>query len=542
MLIILALVLAGLQEFLYQLSEARIREDAEGGLMTFKKPGDLSVGAFFTWKYAPIMTFVFYGILWQMTDFDVKRLEPYYQLSKKTGATAAESLNMDYLTFMSWLVPLRALRHKQYAVIYSSLSTLVASSLVPVLQSASIVTYPKKVDRKVDSWKSIRVDGRWSRALSASLIFVAFAGAALMYAMRRKSGLQSDPQGIAGIAAMATKSHILADFRGLEAAPLNKIHKQLRQRRYILHKSSFWQGEFIRNSREKIHEHGSDPRPLMLRKRSGIPFIAFIIGVAVAIPILMFMTSAGFIIEDLPFLMTALATVIRILWNTMNCDVRMLQPFYILAKRHAPAKTLTLDYSGTNPLLLPFKALMNRHFLVFLVALGSILAELLTVCVSSINVDGQRFIPGQGRVEDGDKTPDNIDRYDTEQTFRSFWSSFVLAMAILIYLVIVALLTYIRRSHKFMPRQIGSIASVLAFIHQSKMLKDFIDTEKFDTNQMTKHLEKSKKTYGLGWIHGRHGDDGLGIDEEEILSDYKYGVDRSQVRIQGHEVGNWAEY
>jgi len=543
MLIFIALLLAGIQEFLCQLSIRRIKEDPDkGGLKTFWKPGELSVTEFFTWQYAPIMTFVFYGILWQMTDFDVKRLEPYYQLSKKSGATAGESLNMDYLTFMSWLVPLRALRHKQYAVIYSSLSTLIASSLVPVLQSASIVTHPPKSERvgKGMKLKSIRVDPPWSRAVTACLIFVAFSGGALMYAMRRKSGLQSDPKGIAGIAAMATKSHILTDFRGLDTAPLEKIHKQLRHRRYILHKSSLWQGEFIRNNREKIHEQGSDPRPLMLRKRAGVPFIAYMIVVTAAIPVFMFVDTAGIITEKLPFLMTGLATIIRILWNTMNCDVRMLQPFWILAQRHAPAKTLTLDYTGTNPLLLPFKAMFNGHFLVMLVAFGSILAELLTVCVSSISVDGKKFIPGHGDVDKGDL--EDIDRHNTEQTFRSFWSSFVLTIGILIYLITIASLTYTKRSQKIMPRQIGSIASVLAFIHQSRMLMHFIDTEKYDSGKMTRHLEQKGKTFALGWISGRDGDDHLGIDEEEILSEYQYGKDWTKTRILGHQVGAWEHY
>ena len=58
--------------------------------------------------------------------------------------------------------------------------------------------------------------------MSGSLLVVAFCGAALMYAMRRKSGLLSDPKGIAGIAAMATKSHILTDFHGLDSAPIDK--------------------------------------------------------------------------------------------------------------------------------------------------------------------------------------------------------------------------------------------------------------------------------------------------------------------------------
>ena len=203
MLTFIALALAAVQEFLCQKSITA--EKNKHGLAQFEKADELSLAAFFTWKYAPIIIFVFYGILWQMSDFEVKRLEPYYQLSQKTGATAGESLNMDYLTFMSWLVPLRALRHKQYAVIWSSLGTLVGSSLVPVLQSASIKVSPPKEERDSDELKYILIDPPWSRAVSGCLVFVAICGAALMHAMRRKSGLLSNPQGIAGIAAMATR-------------------------------------------------------------------------------------------------------------------------------------------------------------------------------------------------------------------------------------------------------------------------------------------------------------------------------------------------
>lgn len=540
-LIIVALLLAGLQEFLCQLSIKRAKADPDDGLIKFKKAGDLSVAEYFTWKYAPVLFFVIYGIFWQITDFEVKRLEPFYQLSKKTGATAAESLNMDYLTFMSWLVPLRALRHKQFAVIYVSLATLVASSLVPILQSASVNMYPPQRDRKSDGWKSIRIDPAWSRAVTACLIFVAICGCVLMYEMRRKSGLLSDPKGIAGIAAMATRSHILADFHGLDTAPLDRIHKQLRHRRYILHKSSLWQGEYIRNSKEKIHESGSDPRPLMLRRRAGIPYIFGIILFLAALPIFMFVEGANVVTETLPFLLTAIATGIKLVWGTMNCDIRMLEPFYILSHRKAPARVLTLDYTGTNPIFLPIKALLNRHYIVALVGVGSILAEVLTVCVSSFSVDGKKFIPGRGGNESDDED-DEHDRYNTDETFRSFWISFTLVLLILITLVLIAALVYVRRSQKFMPRQIGTMASVLAFIHQSKMLTNFIDTEKFDSTQMTKYLEKQGKTYALGWFSGRDGDDHCGIDEEEILAEYKYGVDWTKTRLQGGQIGTWEHY
>lgn len=536
MLVLIALALAGLQEFLCQMSMKKARDG--GGLAEFIKADDLSLVKFFTWKYAPIVAFVFYGILWQMSDFEVKRLEPYYQLSRRTGATAGESLNMDYLTFMSWLVPLWALRHRQYAVIWSSLGTLIASSLVPVLQSASITVFPSKDDRVSDQPKYVRIDPPWSRAVSASLIVVAFCGAALMYAMRRRSGLLSNPQGIAGTAAMATRSHILTEFHGLDEAPLDKIHTQLRHRRYILHKSSLWQGEYIRNSTEKLHEHSADPRPLMLRLVSGIPFVAFIVLVTAAIPVFTFIEKTSIVTEKIPFLLTGLATIVKILWNTMNCDVRMLQPFYILSKRRAPPKTLTLDYAGTNPLFLPIIAIINRHWLVALVAFGSILAEVLTVCVSSLTVDGTRFIPGHGG--DDDKKQDPNDRHNQDQTFRSFWVSLALSILILFYLISIAILTYMRRSHKFMPRQIGTMASVLAMIHQSNMLtQSFVDTEKLTSSQMTRHLEKQGKTYALGWFSGRDGDDHLGIDEEPILKGYVYGEKWKDTRVLGHQIGTW---
>ena len=543
-LVIVALALAGLQEYLCQISlkqsEHEPDETHTGGLVHFKNAKELSVLQYFTWKYAPVMFFVIYGILWQIVDYEVKRLEPYYQLSKKNGSTAGESLNMDYLTFMSWLVPLRALRHKQYAVIYVSLATLIASSLVPVLQSASVEMYPDEEDRQTEKWKSIRIQPWWSRSVSFCLIVVAVLGIVLMYEMRRKSGLLSNPQGIAGVAAMATRSHILADFHGLDTAPLEKIHKQLRHRRYILHKSSLWQGEYIRNVKEKIPDTGSDPRPLMLRLKAGIPFICYLILLAVVLPVFLFVERAQIVTKKLPCCLTALATVVKLLWNTINGDIRTGEPYHILAQRRAPARTLTLDYTGVNPLLLPFKALMNRHYIVSLVGVGSILAEMLTVCVSSFSVDGKKFIPGHSGNEDG--LNDMNDRGNTDQTFRSFWSSFVLSILIIFFLVSVACVVYVHRSHKFMPRQVGTMASVLAFIHQSKMLVNFVDTEKLNSKQMTAHLEKLGKTYGLGWFQGRDGDDHCGIDEEPILAPYTYGVDWTKARVQGHTIGTWEHY
>jgi hypothetical protein len=350
--------------------------------------------------------------------------------------------------------------------------------------------------------------------------------------LRRKSGLLSNPKGIAGVAAMATKSHILADFEGLDTATNAVIHKKLQTRKYNLHKSCFWQGEFIRSSEKKMYpiKKGENPQPIMLRLMTGIVYILYIIMVSAAIPIFIFIPIANEVTQKLPFLMTAMATGIKLLWSTLDISIRIVEPYYILSRRHAPPKTLTLDYTGTVPGWLSIKAAMNGYWLVSVVGLGSLLAEVLTVCVTSFTVDGRQFILG--------KVGDGSDGNDSE-TFRSFWISLVLSLSILVYLTIVASITYWKRGHIFLPRQPGSIAGVLAYIHQSRMLEDFVDTETMNSKEMTSHLEGLGKTYGLGWFNGRDGQDHCGLDQEPILAKYKHGYEWKKARLAGEEVGNW---
>lgn len=166
------------------------------------------------------------------------------------------------------------------------------------------------------------------------------------------------------------------------------------------------------------------------------------------------------------------------------------------------------------------------------------MTEVLTVCVSSFSVDGKKFFPGRGH----DNSDQPNDRYNSDETFKSFWVSFALVVGILLFLMTIATLVYLRRSHKFMPRQIGTIASVLGFIHQSKMLVSFVDTEKLDSRQMTDYLESLPKTYALGWFSGRDGEDHCGIDEEPVLAPYKYGVDWTKTRLLGSHIGTWENY
>ncbi|KZF19701.1 hypothetical protein L228DRAFT_250774 [Xylona heveae TC161] len=568
MLILVSLLLGGVQEYLYQRSAWLAGKNR--GLIEFRSAQSISISNYFAWKYMPTIVLVTYGVLWQIVDYEVKRLEPYYQLSKPDGALAAHSLNLDYLTYWSYLAPVKALRYRQWAVVSSSVATLLAGGLVPTLQSASVTLYPDSKNRRVNELKFVRINPIWSRLLTTSLVLVAVLGLILMLQLRRRSGLLSDPKGIAGIAAMAQKSHILMDFSGLDTAKPDVIHQKLRYQRYILYKSCFWQGEYVGHDTDEPgivpNANHHNPHPPMLRLKAGIPFIAFMIIVMILIPVFTF-TSANIVTEKLPFLFTAMAVLIKLSWGTLECDVRMIEPFYILSKRNAPPKTLTLDYTGTVPGYIIFHSLINKHFLISLVGIGAIATEVLTVCVSSFAVKGSDFFPAHNNNNNNTTTPAAADHSLThslfarlpqalstspnmnttapdprqqlggDQTVRSFWISFSLAQLILLFLILAATLVYLRRRHAFLPRQPNTIASILAFIHQSTMLWQFIDTERMDSRTMTQHLTALGQTYGLGVFRGRDGEDHCGVDREPLISDYRHGHKYDFARQ--NRVENW---
>ncbi|EAW09868.1 DUF3433 domain-containing protein [Aspergillus clavatus NRRL 1] len=519
MLTVVSLVLAGVQEYLYQRSH---RLEKEGrGLVNFNDVDEISTLLFFCWKYLPTMVMVAYGVLWQITDFEVKRLEPYYQLSQPTGSTAAQSLNLDYATLWSYTVPIKAFKYKHWAVFVSSVASILATTAAPSLQSPSIdsVENPKCNDDPgtncPDDFRYfIRIKAVWSRLVTVCLILVALFSIVLLIQLRRKSGLLSDPHGVAGIAAMATKSHILRDFDGMDEALHDDIHEKLRHRRYILYKSTIWQGEYTKNEtsiRTDKPLKPPNPNPILLRP----PFLmAFMISMAVFLPFIpaIAFTNLNIIARKLPWLPILLATSIKQLWTTLEFDVKLLHPFRTLATGPAPAsQTLTLDYRGTPYGLLPAQALLNGHSLVALVGTGSILADILTITLASL------------ALKAGTESP------------RSFIASSVLSIVIVAVLIAVAFLVFLRHRTPFMPRQPATIASILAFVHHSRMLDDFVGTERYSNARMQELLAAKNKRYALGWFKGRDSRPHCAIDEEPMLSRYVHGVSYLQAQAPWEE-------
>ena len=71
-----------------------------------------SVAQIFCYRYLPQLVMVSYGIAWAAVDLDVKRLEPYFQLSEPGGASASDSILLHYPFDFLALVPITAARRR----------------------------------------------------------------------------------------------------------------------------------------------------------------------------------------------------------------------------------------------------------------------------------------------------------------------------------------------------------------------------------------------------------------------------------------------
>ncbi|KAK0384954.1 hypothetical protein NLU13_7432 [Sarocladium strictum] len=544
LLVLVSIGLAVMQEVLY-------RRYHDTGILRFKSPDDVKPALYFAVKFGPTLAAVVYGVLWQFTDFEVRRLEAYYQLSKPGGALAAESINVDYVTCFTFFRPIRALKCGHHAVAVSSIATTLAISLVPTFAAASIVLTPSRQERidEPDREKVLHLTSAWSRLLTSVLCFCAFSGIALFWLLqKRRSGLQADVRGIAGLASMAVVSHVLMDFKGMDQAKHKEIHHRLKNHRYILRNLSLApddENPLSSQDREKYANIplSENPHPLMLRTAGIIPFFFSLVLFMGFIPVFLF-TKADVVTAEAPWFVTVLAVCLKLAWHGMETAVRMMEPYYILSRRHAPSKTLTLDYTALPFGYLPLRALFNGHLLMFMVGFGTVMAEFLTVLVTGLaTVEGRDFLLVYGK-DDDDGESRGLDA--GTETVHSFLVSLALTLFILLYMSIITFLVFLRRRHPFLPRQPNTIASVLAFIHQSKMLYDFVGTTKMGSSETAKHLEGKRdaegktKTYGLGWFEGRDGLQHLGVDQEELIGNYKHG--------RGFHMGNqpwnerWDEY
>jgi len=98
-------IIAVLQSFLH-------RSQRDSGIVFAPNVNDLPAGQTFCYLYLPTIIALTLSFAWTWIDLDVKRLQPFWQLSRKGGAHGKDSVLLHYPFDFVALVPLRAIRQR----------------------------------------------------------------------------------------------------------------------------------------------------------------------------------------------------------------------------------------------------------------------------------------------------------------------------------------------------------------------------------------------------------------------------------------------
>ncbi|OCK82132.1 hypothetical protein K432DRAFT_473357 [Lepidopterella palustris CBS 459.81] len=143
-----------------------ISSGRNGGILFATNINALPINRSFAYLYLPTVIAVIYSFLWSWIDLDAKRLEPFFQLSQNGGASAKDSLLLQYQFDTIALVPLKAIRRRHWPVFSASavmvlvfwgitpsqsgifaIQTVTRTNPVPMLRSTDYLTVGQQMQR-----------------------------------------------------------------------------------------------------------------------------------------------------------------------------------------------------------------------------------------------------------------------------------------------------------------------------------------------------------------------------------------------------------
>lgn len=117
MILLTAILIAALV-ILLQISSHR------QGILFAEEINNLPLHRSFSYLYLPTIISVVYSFLWSWIDLDIKRLEPFYQLSNAEGATGKNSVLLSYPLEFLITVPFSAFKRRHWNVLSGSVTMM----------------------------------------------------------------------------------------------------------------------------------------------------------------------------------------------------------------------------------------------------------------------------------------------------------------------------------------------------------------------------------------------------------------------------------
>ncbi|KAE8446044.1 hypothetical protein EG329_012552 [Mollisiaceae sp. DMI_Dod_QoI] len=173
-MVVVSLALITLLEVLSHISA---RNDSEGGIAFAADVNSFSAGTAFGYLYLPTILAVCFSMLWTWIDLDVKRLEPWFQLSQEGGAPAMDSLLLEYPFDFLPFIPITAMRRKHWGVFFAGSVMVMVLWIVTPLQSAifNTGTVSRNLTANMITNASLSPFTQQSTALNANFMNMAYA-------------------------------------------------------------------------------------------------------------------------------------------------------------------------------------------------------------------------------------------------------------------------------------------------------------------------------------------------------------------------------
>ena len=163
-----------------------------------------------------------------------------------------------------------------------------------------------------------------------------------------------------------------------------------------------------------------------------------------------------FLWQFVPILWT---TLLSIMWDALDENVRKLQPFFLMARDQGASvqESLTLDYVTMFAYYTPFRAVLDRHWLVALSSTGRLLALAGLPALAGQMWNITWSIEGTATV-----------------SFQLPWLRVFQAANALLIAIIIVLLIILRSRHTGLARDPGGTANVTSIISQSPAVLDLL--------------------------------------------------------------------
>ncbi|EGR49633.1 uncharacterized protein TRIREDRAFT_77254 [Trichoderma reesei QM6a] len=125
------------------------RSQKFGGLSLVDDADDIPSAVNLTYLYLPTIIAVLYSLVWNWIDLDIKRMQPWTEVSKPDGATGRKSVFLDYPVDFVAFVPFKAAKQRHWAVFYSGTVMVIIFWMITPLQSSCLGTGPVLMNKTV---------------------------------------------------------------------------------------------------------------------------------------------------------------------------------------------------------------------------------------------------------------------------------------------------------------------------------------------------------------------------------------------------------